>query len=224
MEDEGFRLLRERANNRFHCSDPLECLYESVDHECDHEGIDTEEAFVCKKCGLVLDNIYLPDVNWFEHAMPARIYSDVDRLQAVNKNLIRFMEKAGLQRSLYIIQERMRVMKINCCYQSLNYAIALACIFKGDEEVQRQLEQFLPRSNVSWVRSMRIGFDSDHFFQLWRNNLMKQTSKRSLNDNQKEKIFQTMDKLKMEVSRQDFEDQPMRVQHALYRFADALSK
>ena len=54
-------------------SEPLE------KNKCVHEGIDTDEEYVCQKCGLVLGQIYCPDVHWLEHAIKAREYSDMDR-------------------------------------------------------------------------------------------------------------------------------------------------
>ena len=69
-------------------SEPLE-----KKKKCLHEGTDTDEEHVCQKCKLVLGQIYCPDVHWLEHAMKAREYSDMDRLNAVDKTLVDFLEK-----------------------------------------------------------------------------------------------------------------------------------
>ena len=62
-------------------SEPLE-----KKKKCVHEGIDTDEEHVCQKCGLVLGQIYCPDVHWLEHAIKSREYSDMDRLKCRGQN------------------------------------------------------------------------------------------------------------------------------------------
>ena len=57
--------------------------------------METEEAYVCCKCGLVLEDIFQPDVHWLDHAMMARQYTNMDRLNAVDKALGAFLEKVG---------------------------------------------------------------------------------------------------------------------------------
>ena len=57
---------------------------------CLHEAVKTEEAYVCCKCGLVLDDIFQPDVHWLDHAIMARQYTNMDRLNAVDKTLADF--------------------------------------------------------------------------------------------------------------------------------------
>jgi len=85
--------------------------------KCVHEGVETEEAFCCK-CGLVLDELYQPDVLWWEHSLMDREYSD--RLIAVDDALTKFMEKTNLytKMPLYLIQERLRSMKFDSGYCS----------------------------------------------------------------------------------------------------------
>ena len=144
-----------------------------------HEGVETEECYVCCKCGLVLDNLYRPDVDWFEHSMLDRRYTDVDRCNAVDKNLLKFLEKVNMRSSLplHIIQQRLRAMKIDSGYKNLNYAIALLCIHEGDEEAQEGLSPALPRSNVAWARSMRLlARVPTSFVGGWLNNLLRQRS------------------------------------------------
>ena len=41
--------------------------------KCVHEAIQTEEAYVCCKCGLVLEDIFQPDIHWCDHALMPRI-------------------------------------------------------------------------------------------------------------------------------------------------------
>ena len=63
--------------------------------KCVHEAIQTEEAYVCCKCGLVLEDIFQPDIHWCDHALMPRIYSGTDRLNAMNKALINFLDKVS---------------------------------------------------------------------------------------------------------------------------------
>ena len=116
------------------------------EEQCEHEGVEMAEDFVCCKCGLVLSSIYQPDVHWHEHAVLDRQYTDSDRLVAVDKNLMKFMEKADFHRSLplVVIQERLRAMKISSGYKNLNYAIAWTCILGEDEESRDRRAPFLP--------------------------------------------------------------------------------
>ena len=37
---------------------------EDEEKKCVHESIETEEAYVCCKCGLVLEDIFQPDIHW----------------------------------------------------------------------------------------------------------------------------------------------------------------
>ena len=108
--DEEFQILADYLAERKKL--PVES--ESEDDEekqCDHEGVETEEDFVCRKCDLALSGISQPDVYWREHAVLDQEYTDADRLTAVDKNLIKFMERANLHRSLPLVvtQERLRV-------------------------------------------------------------------------------------------------------------------
>ena len=47
---------------------------ESMEQDkCLHdECAETEEAFVCRKCSLVLDNLYQPNMDWYNDAMMDR--------------------------------------------------------------------------------------------------------------------------------------------------------
>ena len=44
---------------------------EDEEKKCVHESIETEEAYVCCKCGLVLEDIFQPDIHWCDHAFDA---------------------------------------------------------------------------------------------------------------------------------------------------------
>ena len=59
---------------------------EDEEEQCEHEGVETEEDFVCCECGLVLSGIHQTDVHWHEHTVLDRQYTDSDRLVAVGKN------------------------------------------------------------------------------------------------------------------------------------------
>ena len=57
---------------------------------------------------------------------------------------------------MYTLEERLRDMKIDSGFKSLNYAICVMCILKDDEQAQEKLRPYLPRSDVAWVRSLRL--------------------------------------------------------------------
>ena len=67
---------------------------EDEEKKCVHESIETEEAYVCCKCGLVLEDIFQPDIHWCDHALMPRIYGGADCLNAMHKVLIKFLDKA----------------------------------------------------------------------------------------------------------------------------------
>ena len=73
------------------------------EEQCVHEGIETDEAFVCQHCGLVLGSLYGPDVHWFDHAVMLRVYSARDQLNAVDKALYKFIDRICLQTDLPIV-------------------------------------------------------------------------------------------------------------------------
>ena len=62
---------------------------EDEEKKCVHESIATEEAYVCCKCGLVLEDIFQPDIHWCDHALMPRIYGGADRLNAMHKVLMK---------------------------------------------------------------------------------------------------------------------------------------
>ena len=66
---------------------------EGEEKKCVHESIETEEAYVCCKCGLVLEDIFQPDIHWCDHALMPRIYGGADRLNAMHKVLIKYLDK-----------------------------------------------------------------------------------------------------------------------------------
>ena len=170
-------------------SEPLE------KKKCVHEGIDTDEEHVCQKCGLVLGQIYCPDVHWLEHAIKAREYSDMDRLNAVDKTLADFLDKVGWHDSLPLhdVQELLKAMKFRSGFRSINYAIALTCILDGHEELQEKITPFLPRSNAAWARSLAV-LDPvpPVFVRSWLKNLLKPTPSRNLTQTQKKRVHDSL--------------------------------
>ena len=60
-------------------------LAEDKEKKCVHESIETEEAYVCCKCGLVLEDIFQPDIHWCDHVLMPQIYGGADRLNAMHK-------------------------------------------------------------------------------------------------------------------------------------------
>ena len=124
-----------------------------------HEGEQVlhEGSYVCTECGLVMVSDFQPEAKWRDRCVIAHAYTATDRLQAVDKHLLEFMEKADVRAPLHPIQERLRFMKKESGYKSLNYyAIALTCILEDDSESQEKLRPFPPKSNVSWARSSRL--------------------------------------------------------------------
>ena len=77
--DEEFQILADYLAERKKL--PVDSDSEDDEEEkWEHEGVETEEDFVCCQCGLVLSSIYQPDVHWHEHAVwigntPTRIAS-----------------------------------------------------------------------------------------------------------------------------------------------------
>ena len=128
-----------------------------------HEG-----SYVCTECGLVMVSDFQPEAKWRDRCVIAHAYTATDRLQAIDKHLLEFMEKADVRAPLQPIQERLRFMKKESGYKSLNYAIALTCILEDDSESQEKLRPFLPKSNVSWARSRRLLKPlPHHFLRVW---------------------------------------------------------
>ena len=106
-----------------------------------------EGSYVCTGCGLVLTSEFRAEVNWADRCIIARSYTPIDRLQAVDKHLITFFEKTGVNSPLHPIQEKLRYIKKECKYKSLNYAISLLCILEHDVDSQEKLYPFLPKSD-----------------------------------------------------------------------------
>ena len=131
---------------------------EDEEKKCVHESIETEEAYVCCKCGLVLEDIFQPDIHWCDHALMPRIYGGADRLNAMHKVLIKFLDKISFCTYLpmYTLEERLRDMKIDSGFKYLNYAICVMCILEGDEQAEQQIRPHLPRSDVAWARSLHL--------------------------------------------------------------------
>ena len=94
---------------------------EDEEKKCVHESIETEEAYVCCKCGLVLEDIFQPDIHWCDHALMPRIYGGADRLNAMHKVLIKFLDKISFCTYLpmYTLEERLRDMKIDSGFKNL---------------------------------------------------------------------------------------------------------
>ena len=211
--------------------------------KCVHEAIQTEEAYVCCKCGLVLEDIFQPDIHWCDHALMPRIYSGTDRLNAMNKALINFLDKVSFCTYLpmYTLEERLRGMKIDSGFKSLNYAICVMCILEDDEQAQEQLRPYLPRSDVAWARSLRLLSPVPEIFvRNWLRNLLK-PARRDLSDRQKKRFatnFERFDDVErrtmqdlissyragLDWSTNDLEKLPLPLRHALFRFSVAVCK
>ena len=189
--------------------------------QCENEAIETEEAVVCQRCGLVLDNLHGPDVHWFDHAVMPRVYSARDQLNAVDKALCKFIDRICLQTDLpmYTVQERLRAMKIDAGYKSLNYAIAVSCILEGDHEAQEEIRPFPPKSNNAWARSMRLMSPPPVIFlKNWLNNVMRTSltyvppsSSRDLSKQQEERFRENV---------QHFDELERKVMHDLAAMYD----
>ena len=155
---------------------------EDEEKKCEHESIETEEAYVC----CVVEDTFQPDIHWCDHALMPRIYGGADRLNAMHKVLIKFLDKISFCTYLpmYKLEERLRDMKINSGFKSLNYAIYVMCIFEGDEQAEEQLRPHLPRSDVAWARSLHfLSPVPEIFVRNWLRNLLKPT-RRDLSDRQ----------------------------------------
>ena len=248
--DDGFQTMfdfveemkREMVKNKKALTEPL--VEEDQEEKCEHEGIETEEALVCCKCGLVLDNIYLPDVHWFDHAQMERSYTSADRLNAVDKALVKFIEKIGYCTNipLNVIEDRVRAMKIESGFKSLNYALAVMCVLDGDAFAQDRIRPFLPRSNVAWARSLRLLSPVPGvFMNNWLRNLLEPRLSKDLSERQKKRFYanlerfdnvehQTMQDLiarydrELDWSTKDLEKIPIPLRHALHRFSMAVCK
>ena len=133
---------------------------EPLEKKCVHEGIETEEEFVCQKCGLVLGQVYCPDVHWLEHAVKSKEHTDMSRLNAMDKTLGDFLDRIGWYDSLPLpwhdVQELLKAMKFRSHLKSLNYAIALTCILEEHELLQEKISPFLPRSNAASARDLVV--------------------------------------------------------------------
>ena len=115
-------------------------------------------------------------VHWHEHAVLDRQYTNLDRLVAVDKKFMKFMEKANLHRSLplVVIQERWRAMKISGGYRNLKYAITLMCILAEDKEARNRIAPFLLKSSVAWVPRARLLHPVQmQFVESWLRNLLR---------------------------------------------------
>ena len=81
--------------------------------KCMNEAIETEEDNVCSTWFLALKDIFQPDIHWCDHAFMLRIYSGTDRLKAINKALMKFLDKVSFCTYLpmYTLEERVRDRK-----------------------------------------------------------------------------------------------------------------
>ena len=179
--DEAFNILYEykkaQEESKRQQQKELQQKDESVEEKkrdeeriCMHEGEQVlhEGSYVCTECGLVMVSDFQPEAKWRDRCVIAHAYTATDRLQAVDKHLLEFMVKADVRAPLHPIQERLRFMKKESGYKSLNYAIALTCILEDDSESQEKLQPFLPKSNVSWARSSRLLKPQPrHFLRVW---------------------------------------------------------
>ena len=185
-EDEQFRILIDYVKSRdvenvatasSLSEQRTDLSEESRDLElvCLHlDQVEHDGYYVCSACGLVLDTLYQPEVNWTDRCVISKSYSSTDRIQAVDRHLIEFMQKTGIVSPLHPIQERLKFMKKESGYKSLNYAIALTCILEGDCDSIMKLLPFLPDSNVAWARSSRmLRPQPPSFVMAWLYHLMK---------------------------------------------------
>ena len=216
---------------------------EDEEKKCVHESIETEEAYVCCKCGLVLEDIFQPDIHWCDHALMPRIYSGADRLNAMHKVLIKFLDKISFCTYLpmYTLEERLRDMKIDSGFKNLNYAICVMCILEGDEQAEEQVRPHLPRSDVAWARSLHLLSPVPEIFvRNWLRNLLKPTG-RDLSDRQKKRFadnFKRFDDVErrmmqdlissyragLDWNTSDLEKLPIPLRHALYHYSVAVCK
>ena len=192
--DDDFRILFDYVEQmKRELQDEADLQSKSAEDEekkCVHESIETEEAYVCCKCGLVLEDIFQPDIHWCDHAFMPRIYGGADRLNAMHKVLIKFLDKISFCTYLpmYTLEERLRDMKIDSGFKSLNYAICVMCILEGDEQAEQQVRPHLPRSDVAWARSLHLLSPVPEIFvRNWLRNLLKPT-RRDLSDRQKKRF------------------------------------
>ena len=152
-----------------------------------------EGQYVCTTCGLVLGNVLMAEVNVFDRCVLPRSYAARERLSAVDKHLIRFMERTGVQVQLHGVQERLQFMKKDSGYKSLNYAIALSCICHEDKAACYALRSYLPKSNVSWARSSRlVSCMPRQFSDIWLRHLL--INAKPLTRRQSSRLNENLDK------------------------------
>ena len=135
-----------------------------------------EGHFVCTVCGLVLDSVLLPEVNFTERCILPRLYAARERLTAVDRHLVRFMQKTGVLLNLHGVLEPLQYMKKESGYKSLNYAIALTCICAEHDEIFQKLQPYLPKSHVAWARSSKLmSCKPQQFSKAWLRQLLIRT-------------------------------------------------
>eukprot|EP00117_Sycon_ciliatum_P012949 scpid88804/ scgid13810/ len=198
----------------------------------------SEGQYVCTACGLVLGHVLLSEVNWTDRCVKARTYSARERLNAVDKHLVCFMKRTGIQVQLHGVQERLQFAKKDNNYKSLNYAIALRCIYHEDEATCQKLRVYLPKSNVAWARSSKLmNCMPEQFAKAWLQQLM--TGTRALSKAQAVRLRENLSKFKPEqvelmqrlircydrtASERDLDALPNDLRCALYRFSCAIVK
>ena len=183
------------------------------------------------------------DIHWCDHALMPRIYGGADRLNAMQKVLIKFLDKISFCTYLpmYTLEERLRDMKIDSGFKSLHYAICVMCILEGDEQAEEQVRPHLPRSDVAWARSLHLLSPVPEIFvRNWLRNLLKPT-RRDLSDRQKKRFadnFKRFDDAErrmmqdlissyragLDWNRSDLEKLPIPLRHALYHYSVAVCK
>ena len=138
--EEAFQMLLEYKRGQAVAAEQA-CLHED---QVEHEGF-----YVCTQCGLVLDHVFQPEVNWTSRCVIAKSYTPHDSLQAVDKHLSAFMEKTGIRAPLHPIQERLRFMKMQSGYKSLNYALPWRAFSKMTLKRKRALLPIYPKA--TWL-------------------------------------------------------------------------
>ena len=142
---------------------------------------------------------------------------------------------------MYTLEERLRDMKIDSGFKSLNYAICVMCILEGDEQAEQQVRPHLPRSDVAWARSLHLLSPVPEIFvRNWLRNLLK-PSRRDLSDRQKKRFadnFKRFDDVErrmmqdlissyragLDWNTSDLEKLPIPLRHALYHYSVAVCK
>ena len=155
LMDADFETLLEYLERK---KQPVQVSSESPEKNVCMKASRRMKSLFFSECGLVLGQVYCPDVHWLEHAVKAKEHTDMSRLNAADKTLADFLDKAGWYDLLPLhgVQERLKAMKFRSHFKRLNYTIALTCILEGYELLQEKISPFLPHSNAAWARNLTV--------------------------------------------------------------------